>query len=176
VDGAGGGGVGRDLPGLSAETEPSGRFPEDNIRYLGLLDPEQRAWAPEPGVVVWAGDYWWQVLTKRRGALVADIYSAPSAFTVPARARIKNGWAVYRNAAPPSLEIGLSWEANVQRASITAKVFRRGRQLWSRRKTDTNDEEMDRDTGFRWPKPRLPITAASVTRSNWPTRPRFRKP
>jgi hypothetical protein len=138
------------------ETDASGGFPDDNIRFQGAIGPDTRVWGPERGAgPAWAGDYWWSVLTKRRGASIADIYSPPSPFTIPAMIRIARGlpFPVFRTFVPPSLEIRANWDSNVRRTTMTAKVFHRGRLLWSRRATRASYDEIHRGATFKWPKP-----------------------
>jgi hypothetical protein len=113
------------------ETTPDGKFLDENLVDVDLLKADAGEWSPASPV--YAGAYWWQVVSQDRQTLQL-FRSPPSSFTIAARARIASvrttRWTFLHE-----LGITVRTRANTKYGYVSATVRTlRGARLWSGRK------------------------------------------
>jgi hypothetical protein len=135
------------------ETTPEGQFHDEKVVDSDFFTRDVREWSPT--TALYAGSYWWIVRTSHRESFESR-YSAPSAFRIPASARIVSV-RLRRNSytyVPDSLDITVRWSANVRELTVSAAVSRAGRRLWRARETESAFIGSTGTSFFDWTKPR----------------------
>jgi hypothetical protein len=127
----------------SPATMVSGFYPE-NIVARAALASSATDWSP--GIVLFAGTYYWHVQTHDV-RFFNFFWSAVSSFTVPVSLNIVSiRTLVYR--ALRGLTFRVNYSTDVRSQVVRVQVFRRGRQVWASSRTKTLPFPTDAGTEF----------------------------
>lgn len=132
------------------DTTPAGEFFTENVVDLGVLSGDVREWAPESPL--YAGAYWWNVESHDRDSF-ESYYSAPSAFTVAASARVL-GIATERLPFIHVLYLKVRWQTNAKTGRVGVSIYRGDRRVWSASRPEQTFQGEPGESLFRWARPR----------------------
>lgn len=131
----------------SPQTTPDGEFYSENVEDMDVFFGNETSWAPTYPLA--AGSYWWLVGTHSPDTW-DSYYTAPSAFSIPADVAI-SGVRVKRYRWLRLIDVDVTWRSNTDGATVTARLSRNGRAVWSKREVvdyNTIDESMT--TNLYW--------------------------
>jgi hypothetical protein len=141
------------------DVTPAGRFYDENLVDLGDFSTDVREWSPS--TPLYAGRYWWNVLSTDRDTF-ASSYSAPVDFTIPVALTLR-AIKTKRYLFIHSLSIDVRWSANARQARVTVRLFRAGKAIWKAAETDDNSIGFVGSTTFDWHRPRRVGQGARLT-------------
>jgi hypothetical protein len=107
-------------------TTPEGRFHDENVVDVGLLNASDRQWSPTSPL--YAGSYWWLVWSTDRDSF-ASLLSSPSAFTTPVSLRIVSV-RVRRYTFLNQADVSVGSTGNVKEPVVAARAYRGRRLVW----------------------------------------------
>jgi len=109
------------------DVTPEGKFYDENFVDGDVLAPDVRAWSPPPSRPLYAGRYWWNVVSTDTHA---RYYSAPAEFTIPVTLRLYR--LIPRRFSLPRrrLWVDVIASANVKRPLLRARLLHGRRVVW----------------------------------------------
>ena len=111
------------------DVTPEGKFYVDNFVDGDDVAAEVRKWSPPPARPLYAGHYWWNVLSTDRTTL-ARHYSAPAAFTIPVALRLYGVTAKRFSFPRRRLWVDVRASANVERPLVRVRLLHSRRIVW----------------------------------------------
>lgn len=111
------------------DVTPEGKFYDENFVNGGNVGAEVREWSPPPSRPLYAGHYWWNVLSTDRDTL-ARHYSAPAEFTIPIALRLYGVKAKRFSFPRRRLWVSGIASANVKRPLVRVRLLHGRRIVW----------------------------------------------
>jgi hypothetical protein len=130
------------------DVNPEGRFYDQNIVQVGVVNAADREWTSS--VPLYAGSYWWNVLSSDRVSQV--IFNTPAAFVIPVSLRLV-GVKTKRYSSVHALDLDVRWIANVPRLLVRLRLLRGRKIVWKASKTAYNTIGVPGSTRFTWKRP-----------------------
>lgn len=125
----------------SPATNPTGEFLTQNLIDLGALQAWNVQWIPlRP---LFAGNYWWHVASKNPD-LKGYQWSPIIAFSVAQSVSIKS-LAVKPYPGTHSMMVTVKWSTSVRNMTLTERVLKGSRQVFSRRAAVKNSDVVGLD-------------------------------
>lgn len=134
------------------ERTSEGGFVPRNIVASTLVAAAAREWTLDKEL--YAGRYWWLVRSFAEDTF-ETVFSAPTPFAVPVEADIARIEVrrLSRRIGPDDLRVTVGWRTNAREASVTARLLRSGRLLWTARERGPSLVGTPRTTVLSWRKP-----------------------
>jgi hypothetical protein len=135
------------------EKTTGGGFVPRNIVASTLVGAATLEWTLDKEL--YAGRYWWLVRSFEEDTF-ETVFSAPTPFVVPAEADIAriDVRRLSRRIGPDDLRVTVGWRTNSREASVTARLFRNRRLLWTGRERSPSLVGTSRTTVLSWRRPR----------------------
>jgi hypothetical protein len=127
---------------------PEGRFYDQEIVQVGVVNAADREWTPS--VPLYAGSYWWNVWSSNAASQV--IFSTPAAFVIPVSLWLV-GVKSKRYSSVHALDFDVRWTANVSRPLVRLRLLRGRKIVWKASKTVYNTIGVQGSTRFSWKRP-----------------------
>jgi hypothetical protein len=130
------------------DVTPEGRFYDQNIVQVGVVDAADREWTPSQPL--FAGTYWWNVWSSNSSSYA--VFSTPAAFTIPVSLALV-GVNTKRYPSVHALDLEVRWTANVPRPLLRLRLLRGRKIVWKASKTAYNTIGVPGSTRFSWKRP-----------------------